>query len=363
MTALTKNAPRAALPIPDAFDAPFYDGIRHPDLWLWDSWCFSRGGQWHLYCLALSKTDSVGDPILPGDRNNHQFHIRHFKSADKGQSWHDCGVFQTPDLTPDGYFNRNIWSGSALPLSEDRILFGFTGLREMTPDRPFLQTIGLAISNTGERAEHVQAEPLSCPLRDYDLITDLGYYLGPKETLGHKDGEAAGPILAWRDPYLFRDADGALQAVWSAKTSPTVGAMAHATLTETDCGFAIETLHSPVAFADSHLFTQAEVPKVYYDAMAEEYYCVLAACDRLYEGQSEDEVTKVTRLYRAKSLKGPWAPYKHSGSLMSGLTHLFGGSIVETDFASRKMTILAPYTEMADKDLQLTFAPPITLSI
>ncbi len=361
MTSLTKTALEALPLIPDAHPEPFRIGIRHPDLWLWDSWCYAKDGEWHLYCLALSKTDGSGNTILPHDRNDYQFHIRHFIGTDNGQSWKDVGVFQTPGVTPNGYYDRNIWSGSALPLSENRIAFGFTGIREVAADRPFLQSIGLAISMDGMSAEHIQPEPLSCPLRDYDMITSLGYYLGPKDILGHNIGEEGGPILAWRDPFLFQVPDGSLQAVWSAKKSPTEGVMAHATLIETETGFEIETLHPPVSFKDSDLFTQAEVPKIYFDTKTTDYFCVLAACDRLYEGQNDYEVSKVTRLYRADSLKGPWAPYKKSGSRLPGLTHLFGGSIIEVDFSARVMTMLAPYTEMADDDIQLTFAPPIKI--
>ena len=352
---------REPLPIPAPYPMPFSATIAHPNLMLWDSWCYAEGGDWHLYCLALSKIDGNGERIYPEDRNQHKFHVRHFKSHDKGQSWFDCGVFQQPHITPNGYFDRNIWSGSVLPLPDGRFITGFTGIREISGDRPFLQSIGIAISDDGMRAEHAQPEPLSCPLRDYDQITALGYYLGPKETLGHKDGEEGGPILSWRDPFLFREMDGTLQAVWSAKVSPKEGAMAHATLIETRVGFEIETLHPPLTYPDGDLFTQAEVPKIYFNAQTGNYFCVLAACDRLYEGQDDSEVTKVTRLYRAKALRGPWAPFEDSGSRLKGLEHLFGGSIIETDFEAREMTMLAPYTEMADDEIELTFAPPVKI--
>ena len=347
--------------LPTAFTKPFVEGIAHPDLMLWDSWCYAQNGRWHLYCLALSKTDDEGQRIYPEDRNQHQFHVRHFESKDKGRSWFDCGIFQQAQITPNGYFNRNIWSGSVLPLADGRFLTGFTGIRDVSEDVPFLQSIGIAVSNDGMRANHIQAEPISCPSRDYDDITELGYYLGPKASLGHKNGEEGGPILSWRDPFLFLDTDGSLQAVWSAKVSPTEGAMAHATLVETENGFEIETLHPPVTYPDGDLFTQAEVPKIYFNAQTGNYFCVLAACDRLYEGQDDSEVTKVTRLYRAKTLRGPWVSFEHSGSRLEGLEHLFGGSIIETDFEAREMTMLAPYTEMADDDIKLTFAPPIKI--
>lgn len=348
--------------IPEPYGVPFKGVIDHPELMLWDSWCYSEDDQWHLYCLALSKKNCTGKPVLPHDRNKHQFHIRHFVSKNEGATWADLGVFQQPRITTNGYFDRNIWSGSALLLNDNRVLFGFTGIRQPSPARPFLQSIGLAISSKGNRADYVLPEPISCPLRDYEKITALGYYLGSKASLGHKDGESGGPILAWRDPFLFQDNHGAIQMVWSAKVTPTEGAMAHATLRQTSEGFEIEALHPPVKFPDSELFTQAEVPKIYYNKNEGEYFCVLAACDRLYEGQDDSEVSKVTRLYRSQSFRGPWVPFEKSGSRLDGLDHLFGGSIIETDFDAREMTMLAPYTEMADTDLELTFAAPIKIS-
>lgn len=349
---------RDPLPIPAPHPIAFNATIAHPDLMLWDSWCYAESGDWHLYCLALSKIDGKGEHIYPEERNQHKFHVRHFESKDRGHSWFDRGTFQQPAITPNGYFDRNIWSGSVLPLPDGRFLSAFTGIRDICADRPFLQSIGMVISDDGTHANYVQAEPLSCPLRDYADITALGYYLGPKESLGHKDGEEGGPILSWRDPFLFQEPDGSLQAVWSAKVSPKEGAMAHATLIETKVGFEIETLHPPVTYPDSELFTQAEVPKIYLNAQTGNYFCLLAACDRLYEGQDDSEVTKVTRLYRAKALRGPWVPFEDSGSRLEGLEHLFGGSIIETNFEACEMTMLAPYTEMADNDIELTFAPP-----
>ena len=348
--------------IPEPYPLPFNGTISHPQLMLWDSWCYKNHGEWNLYCLALSKFSVSGDPIFPKDRNKHQFHVRHFQTQNSGKTWTDLGLFQEPIETQNGYFDRNIWSGSALVVSDAEILFGFTGIRNISEERPFLQSIGLAISSDGKQIDHIQPEPLSCPLRDYDKITDLGYYLGSKDSLGHSEGEEGGPILAWRDPFLVKETDGSIQMVWSAKVSPKEGAMARATLIKSNEGYKIETLHAPVKFPDSHKFTQAEVPKIYYDAQTGHYLCILAACDRLYEGQDDSEVTKVTRLYKSKAIRGPWTALSGNESSVPGLENLFGGSIIKIDHNAREMTMLAPYTEMARPDLELTFAAPITIN-
>lgn len=353
----------SAIPLPEPHLHPFRKGISHPDLWLWDSWTLAEDDVWHLYCLALSRIDNDGRDIPPQDRNKHPFHIRHFLSRDGGQSWWDEGVYFKPENTPDGFYNRNVWSGSVLKLKNCRYLTGFTAIRNVDADHPFVQSIGLATSGDNRSITHVQDRPLSCPVRDYEQITSLGYYLGPKESLGHKDGEEGGPILAWRDPFLYQDTDGRIQAFWSAKVSPKEGAMAHATLAETEMGFVIESLHPPIRFPDSEKFTQAEVPKIYHDSTSDTYYCLLAACDRLYEGQPDSEVTKVTRLYKGPTLKGPWQAFNDKTSKLDGLENLFGCSIIKADFDAGKVALVAPITEMANNDIQLTFADINTLTI
>lgn len=353
----------SAVPIPPPFPLPFTSGIVHPELWLWDSWSLTEGGTWHLYCLALSKTDKDGWNISPADRNLHQFHIRHFISQDSGLTWTDQGIYFKPETTPDGYFDRNVWSGSILKLDDKNYLTAFTAIRNIDAHHPFLQSISLAISADNNSIEYVCREPLSCPVRDYDQITSAGYYLGPKDSLGHKDGEDGGPILAWRDPYLFRDKDGKIHLFWSAKVSPKEGAIAHATLLETESGFAVDQLHPPMQLPDGKTFTQAEVPKIYSSLGDGEFYCLLAACDRLYEGQPDSEVTKVTRLYKASSLRGPWQTYNESSSKLEGLDNLFGCSLINADFDEGKIMLLAPVTEMAAKDEQLTFADVVMVQL
>ncbi len=343
-------------PLPSIYPYALERVIAHPALMLWDSWACDRSGVWYLYCLALAKKDIDGNHIQPSERNNYQFHIRQFTSDDMGGTWWDKGVFMTPQMVSSDFAKRNIWSGSALPLQDGRMLMSFTGIREVSEEQPFIQSLGLAISKDGLSVASIQEIPLSCPLRDYDEILSLGYYLGPKDQLGHREGEEGGPILAWRDPYLLPSGDGSIDVFWSAKTSPKVGAIAHATMIEKQNGFVISELHSPITLPDSHLFTQAELPKIYLDTKTGTYFCFVAACDRLYEGQDDNEVHKLTRLYTATQVRGPWYPWQSGNSEVLGLDGLFGGSIVEENYAECSFTMIAPYTEMVGPPLELTFA-------
>ena len=201
-------------------------------------------------------------------------------------------------------------------------------------------------------------------MRDYDVIRAAGYYLPAKETLGAHDGEEGGPILAWRDPFILDAGDGRLEVFWSAKIGPARPAVAHATVRQSGSAFQIETLLPPMTLPDDAAFTQAEVPKVYADAETGNWYLIISACDRLSETQPADEVTKVLRLYRSSSLRGPWKPAFADGvSLIPDTEHLFGASIMQTDFRAGRFSLIAPYTEYAADNRQLTFAPVKTVRL
>lgn len=352
------------VPVPAPSRLRFENGIAHPELWLWDSWTAVLGGRIHLYCLALSRTDTSGQPISQADRNHYPFHIRHFTSHDGGSSWQDEGVFLTPQASGDGAFERNVWSGCMLARAEDDWLCGFTGLRTVAPDRPFLQTICLGQSRDGFKLDSPPAAALSCPIRDYDAIRQAGYYLPAADTLGAAEGEDGGPILAWRDPFIIAGSAGVLEVFWSAKIAPTRGAVAHATVVREGETYVVQTLHAPMTLPDDAAFTQAEVPKLYFDAAQEMWYLLISACDRLNEEQPADEVIKELRLYRSRSMRGPWTgAFAGGASRIPDTGFLFGASILSANFSSGQFTLIGPYTEYAPEDEQLTFAPKRVIAL
>jgi hypothetical protein len=357
--ALATNAPV----IPEAHETPFIKGIIHPDLWLWDSWCYAEDGLTHLYCLALSRMTVNGDRIRPDCRNQYPFHVRHFTSTDNGAIWYDQGVFLTPHPGASRFYSRNVWSGSVKPISDTQKLVSFTGICSLDPKYEFLQSIGLALSDDGTIVKGLPNQALSSPRRDYDAIIAAGYYLGPKDDLGANAGEEDGPIMAWRDPFIFVDNGGEVQLFWSAKTAPKEGAIAHASLRHGKNGFEIEKLHPPMRLPDGQGITQAEVPNIIYNEHEEEYYLLISACDRLHEQQADQQVSKTLRLYKSNSLRGPWNPYRQSGSVLAGLDHCFGASILSTDFKTGVLRLVCPLTERAAPEVQLSFAPVQTISL
>ena len=351
-------------PIPPARETVFTGGIDHPDLWLWDSWTMHEpGGEWHLYCLALSKADSDGAAIMPPQRNDFTFHVRHFLSGNSGRSWRDMGAVMQPRQVADGADGRNVWSGSTLRLDKETVAFGFTGVRDSGTDRRFLQSICVATGTGPGRADRMPETALSCPHRDYESIVSMGYYLGPRETLGSNDGEEGGPIMAWRDPFLFTGPDGQLHAVWSAKLSPTVPAIAHARLERDGGRFKLAQLYAPIELPDAHLMTQAEVPKIYSDPVSGDFLLLVSACDRRYEGQPDRELSHIHRLYRSPDLHGRWTCFDRGGSALPGLEGLFGASLVAHDAPTGRFSVLGPYTENAGHKKQLKFADIIEVQV
>ncbi len=350
--------------VPAASTAIFQNGIVHPDLWLWDVWTVRDGDQLRLYTLAINKVDAQGRNTSPKTRNDYPFHIRHFVSADKGESWRDLGAFFAPSQDGDGGYSRNIWSGSMHRVHSRNFVCGFTGIREQDEARPFLQAIYLANTESPSELAFPPQTALSCPSRDYDLIREQGYYLGPRDKLGSAQGEEGGPILSWRDPFVYAEGDDVFEVFWAAKVRPTEGAVAHATVQRAGAGFEIKTLHPPMTLPDGNLFTQAEVPKLYKDGRTGLYFLLISACTRISEMQPESEVEKVLRLYVGPTFRGPWTgAFAEGHSMIKGAEFLFGGVIEEIDTSTGRLNLLSAYTEYHSEALQLTVAPLRTICI
>ncbi len=349
--------------VPNPHPEPFKDGIAHPNLYLWDVWSAFTNDTLHLYCLAVSNKDEKGGVFPAGNRNDKSFHIRHFVSQDKGQSWLDRGCFQRARLGQDLFDSRSIWSGSILPLSDGRKLMGYTGIREQGNTLTFHQSLALSISDDWETAKSGSQTLISDPTTDYKKITDHGYFLGDVELLGHKDGEANGPIMAWRDPYLLSH-DGQIHMFWSAKFDSKSPALGHALLTETDSGFAMTKLYRAIAMPDGHEYTQLELPKVMYDDARDRFLMLVSSCNRIHEGQNEEESDKRMRLYTSQSLEGPWHECGHSGSTLTlAQPNMFGICVIDADYQAQTLRYIAPFTEVAGASKLLTLSKTHSLDI
>jgi len=351
-----------SVPIPPPHAQTFSGAILHPDLYLWDSWCGESGNSLDLYCLALARAQSDDQTIHPSTRNQYPFHIRHFHSVDQGLHWTDRGCFQKPGQAADKHDARNIWSGSVLDIAGRGKLRAYTALQEGDEQHPFIQS--LAIGGAPPGKSFSSGKVVLCPVRDRDRILKAGYYLCEASCLGSKDGEEGGPILAWRDPYLFKDNKGNLMMAWAAKTSARQPALGLASLSVTpDFSCPVNEMLPPIQISSEENFSQLEVPKIYFDPLEERYILIISTTTRQSETQSADEVQMHHRLYTSKSLTGPWQSGGKETPILANLDNLFGLSVVRADYAQRVLYCMAPYTEQAGRKLQLSFPPMFSIDL
>lgn len=342
--------------IPNPIDLEFTSSIAHPDLWLWDAWTCAEGGNLHLYCLAVAKV-FAGRPVQPQDRNLYQFHIRHFSSQDDGTTWRDKGVFLASSISG----RRNIWSGSILP-RKSGALIGYTDTKWPDPAHPFVQSICIGQTHSFDEFDGLPANIVSDPVRDYNQIIEAGYYLSDRGSLGHINGEAGGPIMAWRDPFLYDD-EGSVLVFWSAKVGPRTPAIASAKLSQNASGEFSATLQRPIVLPDAHEYTQAELPKIWRDKDTGAYMLLVSACNRSHENQPDHEVSKETRLYKSETLFGDWRAWSSSGSLLQARPNSFGVSPYKWDHQNASVEVIAPITEQGSDAEKLTMNAGVLLSI
>lgn len=342
----------------------FYGGIDHPDLYLWDAWSYTENQRTHLYCLAVSRYKEDGRPLAPSERNQTYFHIRHFVSIDTGVTWIDQGVFQISAQAKDGHDVRNIWSGSVMPIPSGKVIAAYTGIHEGDDEHPFLQNLAVGFSLTGDKFQYDSAQVLLCPKRDEDWLRSMGYYFAADD-LGSCYGEEGGPILAFRDPYVFNwnEQEQSFSVVWAAKSSSNQPAMGIADVEISSGVFRVKCLYPPVQVPDGHLFTQLEVPKIYYDAIRKRYLLIIASSTRQSETQPDHEVRKSIRMYYAKELMGPWQLAGSSSSEIENLDCLFGMTVLDFDQKNQSLIGIAPYTEMASEEKMLTFADRFSIDL
>ena len=360
MRHIEKQQERFQISIPTPHNKLFKDGIRHPLLYLWDAWSYVESDVIHLYCLALSRLKLDGTPLLPKERNDYPFHVRHFTSRDEGKTWKDEGCFLSPETWSKESNHYTVWSGSIEALSNGEKLTAFTALERMYPNHDFLQNIALAISNDGFTIDQIIDMNMSSPFRDWEEITKKGYYFDSRDKLGSNEGEEGGPILSWRDPFIFINNDGKINLFWGAKESPTKSALVRAELEEDKNGYKMTKLFPPKTVPGGEGFTQLELPKVLYDEERKLYYLMISTCNRLYEGQSDQEVDKRVRIYVSDSLDGEWEVLNDN---IFGGKNLFGPTVLKTDFKNNQLLCIAPYTEAVENDLCLTFSSVFTIQL
>lgn len=155
-----------------------------PDHWLWDFWLADDGEQFHIFYLHAPK--ALGHP----DLRHRNARIGHATSPDL-HHWTDHG--QIFEAGPEGSFDGTAnWTGSVVRGHDGRWWLYYTGSRFLSSDTNHnIETIGVAVSD-----DLFNWTKLPGPV----CVADARWY----ETLG----TSSWPEEAWRDPWVFPDADG-----------------------------------------------------------------------------------------------------------------------------------------------------------
>ncbi len=159
-------------------------GFSLADHWVWDFWTADDGALFHLFYLHAPK--SLGHP----DLRHRNARIGHATSSDL-LNWTNHG--QAFDAGDPGTFDGSAtWTGSVVRGHDGLWRMYYTGSRFLSPDtNANIETIGMLVSP--------------------DLFS-WTKFAGPVSTADPRWYETLGssswPEEAWRDPWVFADADG-----------------------------------------------------------------------------------------------------------------------------------------------------------
>ena len=330
----------------------FPASIASPRWHLWDTAGYKQDGVTHIYAQAAERV-----PGEPREARYWRAYWRHFTSTDEGHTWIDEGPALCPRTGSVASDAKAIWSGSVMVLTDGRKLAAYTGL---AAGHLALQSISLALSDDGsEFVRLAESRPLLSPIKDYDRLRDLGYYLGERATVGDAAAEADGTFMALRDPFLFRH-DSQLHMLFGAKAvdgSSVTRAVGHAIIrdavTEPEC-----ELLPPIRIPDGHEFNMLELPNVLrHDGM---YYLIVSTAQLAHVGQSDLDTQRSVRIYRSEALESGWRPYGNAGThvVLEPRSRLYGLSLIgEPGRASDSMTCRAFWVD------DTTLPPSLQLTI
>lgn len=155
------------------------------DRWVWDFWVADDGDVFHLFFLHAPK--SLGDP----DLRHRNARIGHATSSDL-KTWTSHGQ-AFPAGEPGSFDGTATWTGCVVRGHDGLWRMYYTGSRFLSADsNANVETVGMLTS-----PDLFTWTKLPGPIS----IADPRWY----ETLG----SSSWPEEAWRDPWVFPDADGA----------------------------------------------------------------------------------------------------------------------------------------------------------
>ena len=178
----------------------------------WDNFVIDAEGVLHRYALSASKG--------LGQKRHLQAALRHAVSTDDGLNWQDLDVVL--EASRDGRWpDLVIWGSNGVyrdvPGGGKEFLLFVTGRSKADGE---LQRIGLAKSSNG----HDFSRP--------KVVLD------PTSRMGYDITDDDGIIMAWRDPFVFRDHDDRWHMLFAAKAArpagPPIATVGHAIAKDDD---------------------------------------------------------------------------------------------------------------------------------
>ena len=245
----------------------------------WDNFVIEAAeGVLHRYALSASKGLE--------QKRHLQAALRHAVSTDDGVNWQDLGVVL--EASQDGSWpDLVIWGSNGVyrdvPGGGKEFLLFVTGRSKADGE---LQRIGLAKSDDGHKFSRPKVVLDPTPEMGYDITDDDGI------------------IMAWRDPFVFRDhEDGRWHMLFAAKAAmpagPPIATVGHAIAQDDD----LEQweLQSPLQLPRH--YRQLEVPSLVQHSGR--YYLFVSTQNRPEETDNAAKQAAF-RGYVAPSLLGPW---------------------------------------------------------
>lgn len=290
--------------------------IKSDEFYIWDNWGYMTAeGNIHIHAQYCERNLCQS----PEDRYWNA-KIQHFVSTDQGESFTDKGTVVDTSRENDDFDSYNIWSGCAYELKDGRVISLYTGLssptKSLSGNRKYtLQSIGAAISEDGGKTFTKESEPIISPTRDYELLKDLGYYLGPKESLGEID-DPDGTFMCLRDPELFIEGT-TIHMLFACKvscedvSSGIKNGVGHVIIKDFDNLGSIEIM-KPLFVAEETDYNQLELPGlIKHDSR---YFLIVSTTNLEYIGQADTDVEKTVRIFVTDHLEnGVWQPFGDEG--------------------------------------------------
>lgn len=151
-----------------------------PDAWVWDSWYWDDGEQFHAFYLKASRA------LLDPERRHHRPSVGHAVSSDL-EHWTPVADALVCADAP-AFDDQGIWTGSIVRGDDARYHLFYTGIDRPTLSR--IQRIGHAVSDDLLAWTRLSADPV--------VVADPSWY----------ETDATAGRENWRDPWVFRDGDG-----------------------------------------------------------------------------------------------------------------------------------------------------------